>query len=182
MATAANLQVLVGADISGALAGFQQMNRTISGAGSLFTQAAGTALGFTAAALGISAVTNVAQSANAAIFGMNATLEQQAISFRTLLGSGDKANAMLADLQKVANTTDFSFPQVAQGAQRLLGAGVAAEKIIPLLTDIGGTAAAFGAGGEGVDRITRALQQMAGIGVVQLGEINQLSELGINGL
>lgn len=181
MATqAANLFVAIGADVGAALTGIRRVESAVAGMGGFIRGAAGNALGFAAATIGLNAFGGAADAARNAIFGMNGTLEQQGIAFRTLLGSQQAATQMLGELQTFANTTDLTFPQIATAAQRFLGAGVAAKDIIPLIRDVAGTSAAFGAGAEGVDRITRALQQMKSTGVVQLGEMNQLAEIGIN--
>ncbi len=57
--------------------------------------------------------------------------------------------------------------------------GFEAKQVKPLLTDVGNTASALGQGTEGIDRITYALGQMKAATRVQLGELNQLTEMGI---
>lgn len=178
---AAELQVNVGADVSGALSGLGKVNRGFSDTLGFLGRAASTALGFGAATLGLDALGNVAGFANEAVFGMNSRLEQSQIAFTTLLGSGERASAFLAQLAAFANTTPFSFADVTQAAQRFLAVGIAAQDVVPLLTDVSDAASAFGSGSEGIQAISRALLQMKGIGIVQMGELNQLSEQGING-
>lgn len=176
----ANLQVLVGADIKGALSGLQRVNSAITGAGAMFQTAAGTAIGFTAAALGLNAVGNVAGAVNGAIFGMNSTLQGAEIAFESMLGSTDAAQNHLAALASFAKSTPFDLPQLITASQRMHAFGFATSGVLPLLTDVGNTAAALNLGAAGVDRISTALGQMKAKGRVQGDELLQLQEAGIN--
>lgn len=101
------------------------------------------------------------------------------VAMTNMLGSGEKAQAFLQDLQEFAARTPFEFNGLAQSSQKLLAFGFTAEQIIPTMTAIGDAAAALGAGQEGVDRITMALGQMAAKGKIQSEEMLQLTEAGI---
>ena len=57
--------------------------------------------------------------------------------------------------------------------------GLAARDVIPLLTAVGDTASALGAGSEGVNRITLALGQMATRTKVTAQDMLQLTEVGV---
>lgn len=96
-----------------------------------------------------------------------------------MLGSTEKANAFLADLQKFAANTPFDFQGLATASQRLLAFGFQAEQILPTMQAIGDAAAALGKGQEGIDQITLSLGQMAAKGRVQADEMLQLTEAGI---
>ena len=110
---------------------------------------------------------------------MAGEFEQTRISFTTLLGSAEKAKAMLEDLADFAQRTPFQLRDLEQATKRLLAYGFAAEQIIPTLRVVGDTAAALGLGSEGIDRITRALGQMQAKGRVAGQEMLQLAEAGI---
>lgn len=180
-ATVAQLQVSVGADISGALSGLNRINRAVASAGGFFGRAASTAAGFIGGALGLQAVEGVAGNASDAIFGFNASLEQSRTSFGVMLGSGQAASDFLQRLQTFAISTPFEFPQLVSAAQRMLAFGFAAGDVIPLLTDIGNVASASPSGfAEGLDRISLALGQMQAKGRVQGDELLQLQEAGVN--
>ncbi len=182
-ATVASLNVVVGADIGKALSGLNQVNRAVSGVGGFFGHAASTALGFGAAMAGLNVLGDVGGTIRDTIggaVGLNAAFETTAIGLKTLLGPA--AERFQAQLVAFARDTPFAYDQLATLSRQLLGTGFAADSIIPLLADVGNVSSAMGAGSEGVTRITRALQQMKGIGVVQRGELNQLSEVGINGI
>jgi tape measure domain-containing protein len=77
------------------------------------------------------------------------------------------------------NTTPFEFPDVLKASQRFLGMGVAAERVIPILTDIGKVTAAFGGTSETINRVSVALSQMGARGRVSAQDMNQLTEAGI---
>lgn len=105
--------------------------------------------------------------------------EQAIISFKTLLGSQQAAEKMFKDLQAFAATTPFEFPQLRDAASKLLTTGVAAEKVIPMMTAIGDATAAMGTGAEGIGRAVYALQQMNLVGKVTGMDMMQLANAGI---
>ncbi|GIU78802.1 MAG: hypothetical protein KatS3mg005_2040 [Bryobacteraceae bacterium] len=119
------------------------------------------------AGLGTAAVTSAAH------------LEQMNVAMTNLLGSGPQAQALIAQLQQLAAQTPFQFDQLMQGTQLLLAYGFQAEQIIPTLQAVGDAAAGVGAGGEGIERIIRAIGQMQAKGAVAAQEMQQLAELGI---
>lgn len=180
MISAASLRVTVGSDIKDAIAGLGRVNTAIADTGSAFRAGAGAAVGFAAGVLGLQGLGSIADGLNAAIFGMNNTLQGAAISFTTMLKSGDRANTMLAEIKEFAKTTPFDLPQVLAGAKNLLAYGFSAEQVIPLLRDMGNVSAGLDLGAEGIARITRALGQMRAKGRVQQEDLNQLQEVGVN--
>ena len=111
-----------------------------------------------------------------AIFGPVADYEQTRIAFEALLGSAERSDAFLRQMQNFAKTTPFDFAGVSEGARRLLAVGFAANDVIPALTDIGNVAANLGAGTEEINGVIRALGQMKGKGKASAEELNQISE------
>jgi tape measure domain-containing protein len=109
----------------------------------------------------------------------NAMKEQATIAFSTLLGSGDKAAAMLKDLQKFAASTPFELPGLIDNARQLLGVGVAADKVIPTLSALGNAAGALGINQERFNNILLATTQAMGKGKLQGEELMQMVENGI---
>ena len=67
--------------------------------------------------------------------------QQIEIAFKTMLGSADKANALMQQLIKTAATTPFNMSDVAQGAKQLLAYGVQADKVNETLIRLGDIAA-----------------------------------------
>lgn len=59
------------------------------------------------------------------------------ISFSTLLGSAEKGKKMFADITQFATTTPMLEKDLAKAAQTMLGFNIEAEKVMPLLQQIG---------------------------------------------
>lgn len=108
----------------------------------------------------------------------NEVLEKASIGFTTMMGSADKAQAHIKELQKFAATTPFEFKGLVQNSQFLQAMGFEAKQIIPVLTSVGD---ALGAAGrtEALDRVLLQLGQMKSKGKVMASEINLIAEAGI---
>lgn len=63
------------------------------------------------------------------------------VAFTTMLGSADKANALMNQLVQTAATTPFDLQGVAGGAKQLLAYGVAADEVNDTLIHLGDIAA-----------------------------------------
>lgn len=152
-----------------------------AGVGSLI---GGTIKASTVAALSGFAGLITAGFASATLGGkLSGDLEQTTIAFEGLLGGAEAAQAKLAELRDFAASTPFEFPELAAATQKLVGAGFAAEDVIPILKSIGDRAAAAGVGAEGIQAVVRALGQIKGRGKVAQEELLQISEAipGLNG-
>jgi tape measure domain-containing protein len=118
-------------------------------------------------------------TATKAVFDYSARMEQTKIGFATLLGGTEAAVKHIKDLKTFAETTPFEFEGLANMSRRLQNAGVEAEKVLPLMTDIGNAAAAVGASSEEINSISLAFSQIIAKGKVSAEEVNQLAERGI---
>lgn len=67
--------------------------------------------------------------------------EQTKVAFDTMLGSAERADALLKDLFTLAATTPFQIKDVLKNAKLLLGMGVAADDVIKTMTNLGNVAA-----------------------------------------
>ena len=67
--------------------------------------------------------------------------QQLEMAFKTMLGSAEKADALMQQLIKTAATTPFGMTDVAQGAKQLLAYGVQADKVNETLIRLGDIAA-----------------------------------------
>lgn len=116
-----------------------------------------------------------------AVFGLKAAAanEQAQISFETMLGSAEKAGTFLKDLGDFAAKTPFELPQLKTAASSLISVGVNADKVIPIMTSLGNATSGMGTGAEGVQRATRALQQMSQSGRITAEDLNQLTDAGV---
>lgn len=131
------------------------------------------------AAVGITAVG--AALAGVAVYAVKAGGELQNVqtAMTNMLGSADKADQMIKELQDFAAHTPFEFKDVTLASQKFLAFGFTAEQIIPTLTAVGDAAAGVGAGQDGVNRLTVALGQIAAKGKLASQEMMQVTELGI---
>jgi tape measure domain-containing protein len=144
------------ANISEIIQGIPQVGRLIGGLVSPFTNAAEAGVKF------------------------NAWLETTTIGFETLLGSGERAKAMIASLQALSEKTPFQFQDLVSGTQKMLAFGFAYKDIIPTITAVGDAIASTGdISSEAVDGVLRALGQIKTKGRVQAEEMEQLAERGI---
>lgn len=125
------------------------------------------------------AVATVAAAAVKVGIEFNSMKEQAAVAFTTLLGSGEAAQKMLGDLQKFAASTPFELEGLISNARNLLGVGVAADRVIPILTAMGNAAGALGIKQEAFDRIMLATTQSMAKGKIQGEELLQFAENGI---
>lgn len=112
-------------------------------------------------------------------FEFNKLKEQSTLAFTTMLGSGEAATRMLQQLQEFAARTPFEFERLLPQTQQLMAFGFEAERIIPMLRDIGDAVAGLGGGEEKINRVTLALGQMRAKGVTSAQEMMQLTEAGI---
>ena len=67
--------------------------------------------------------------------------QQLEMAFRTMLGSGEEADALMSQLIQTAATTPFNMSEVAQSAKQLLAYGVAADDVNETLIRLGDIAA-----------------------------------------
>ena len=102
-----------------------------------------------------------------------AQLEKTAASFNVLVGEGEKARKLFAQIKAFADKTPFEFPELAKATTTLLGYGVAAEDVLDRLKRLGDAAAASGGDLNGV---TLAYAQMIGRGKVTGDNLRQLTE------
>lgn len=105
---------------------------------------------------------------------------QSQIGFETMLGSAEKAQQMMNDINQFAVATPFEARGLTDISQKMLAMGWSAERIIPDLETIGNTMSAFGKGEEGIQAVTLALSQMQANGKVNAGDMMQLTNQGIS--
>jgi len=144
-------------------------------AGGRFAFAGGGALaGVGAAAAGFTAAARAGVE-------YKSTLDKLNRSFETLLGNQRAAASHLAELRGFAERTPFEFVEVARASQRFQAMGIEAQKVLPLLHDMGNAVASIGGGKDELDRVALAIAQVNAKGRVMTQEMNQLSEVGISG-
>lgn len=175
----ADLEVRVGYDGDKAEKGLRNLGQQAGNSGSVLKTAAGSMLGFIGASVALPAIQGSFGFLKDSIFGVGHQLESAQIGFTNMMGSAEQAGAFLEELKQFAATTPFEFPDVQQGAQRLMAMGIEADKVVPTLSSVGNAVAAMGGGAEVVQRVTMALGQMSAKGKVSAEEMLQLAEAGI---
>ena len=73
----------------------------------------------------------------AAVSKIGMQAEQTSIAFKTLVGDGEKANRMLAEIAEFADRTPFDRMGLTAGAQQMLSFGVEADKVTGYLKQLG---------------------------------------------
>lgn len=116
--------------------------------------------------------------ADAAI-GFNSQLENARIAFTGIFKDGQKAQAFIIQLQDFAARTAFEFPGLLHMAQMLVGVGMDAENVLPLLKAVAGAMTAAGRTQADIQGVGLALQQVFTAGKVNAQDMNQLIQRGI---
>ena len=105
--------------------------------------------------------------------------ESMQASFTTLLGSADKANKLLADIKKTAETTPFTLTNLTEASKTLLAFGIAQEKIIPTMRMLGDVS---GGNSEKLKSLTLAYAQVQSTGRLMGQDLLQMINQGFNPL
>lgn len=108
-----------------------------------------------------------------------ADLENMTTQFKVMLGSADKANAMVESIQKLAASTPLTSMGITESARTLMQFGVAADKVIPTVRMLGDVA---GGNQERLNRLAYALGQTTSRGKLTGSELMQYTEAGFNPL
>lgn len=160
-------------------AGLPAATANVQGFGSALQNAITIGLGVVGVQSAVTMLTQAFSYVKDAAIGFNAQLENARVAFTSLLGSQDKASAFIMQLQDMAQHTAFDFPGLLQMAQGLVGVGMQAENVIPLLKDVAGAMTAAGRTSTDIHGVGIALQQVLTSGHVMAQDMNQLAQRGI---
>jgi tape measure domain-containing protein len=106
-----------------------------------------------------------------------ASYEQNRVSLETMLGSADKAQRLLKELSDFASRTPFQLPTVVEGSKQLLGYGIAADNVMPILSTLGDIAATVGA--DKLPTLITALGQVQAKGELSSRQLLQFTNSGV---
>src|SRR5687768_14169243 len=124
--TAAELSVIVGADISGAQSGLRKVNSLVGNTGGFFKTAAASAVGLSAATLAMAAAASGPQAiADALGVGLAIELENAEAALNAFTKDAGVTAGILAELRREADQTPFGFRELATAATQLLPAAKA---------------------------------------------------------
>lgn len=110
------------------------------------------------------------------LIGSNAEMEQYVTSFTVMLGSAEKAQAMIKSMTEFAAATPLELTDIVSAGQLLMNYGVAAEDLIPTMQKLGDLA---GGNAEKMNRVALAYGQMLAKGKVTGEELRQMTEAGV---
>lgn len=91
-------------------------------------------------AAGIFAVSGV-QDFVSKLYSVRGEFQQLEISFKTMLGSGEQANELLAQMAQTAASTPFDLQGIASSAKNMLAYGFAADQVNETIVRLGNVAA-----------------------------------------
>lgn len=106
-------------------------------------------------------------------------VEQLEISFRTLLGSQEKASALIAEIKSYGTVTPYDTEGLAQAARLMLSYGMSSSKIMPTLQMLGDIAMGDK---DKLQSLTLAFSQMSASGRLCKEDLNQMVDAGFNPL
>lgn len=178
MATTKELFVKLKANTSDFEQGMDKAKNSSSSLGSVIGQVGKTMAGFMIYDVGKKLVSGFADATKAGI-NYNATLETSRIKWETLLGTQEKANKMLKDIEKFAATTPFEKMGVEAMATQLHNAGFEGQAVFDQLTKFGDMAGAFGIQADSLQEMVRQYSQVQQAGVAYTEDLNILQDRGI---
>lgn len=109
----------------------------------------------------------------------NATLETSRLKWETLLGTQEKANKMLKDIEKFAADTPFDKMGVEAMATQLHNAGFEGKALFDQITKFGDMAGAYGIQSDSLQEMVRQYAQVKQAGVAYTEDLNILQDRGV---
>ena len=108
-------------------------------------------------------------------FSLAGSYEQTRIALTALYGSAEAAEYRFAEFADFAAKTPFELPELLTASKRLLVIGYEADRIIPIMTQLGNAAGALGVQGTQLNAVVYALGQMKGLGRVITQDMRQIA-------
>lgn len=166
-----NASVKVGADTAPAEKAVQGLTQQVDHLGESWGEAALGVAGFTAA---VYAVKNAVEQAIGKLSGLFDQLAQARAGFNSILNSDIAGGKLLNDIREFARVSPFVTGELVNYSQQLLGVGLTAEKIIPLLTSTGDIISSVGGDTANLGRVLFTLTQIKSIGSLKGQDTLQL--------
>ena len=178
MATIGDLWVNINAKTDNFEKGIGKAESKANSLGTVIGKVAQNIASFMIYDVGKNLVTGFVNAAKAGI-DYNATLETSSIKWETLLGTQEKANKMLKDIEKFAATTPFEKMGVEAMATQLHNAGFEGQSLFDQLTKFGDLSGAFGIQTDSLQEMVRQYAQVKQAGVAYTEDLNILQDRGI---
>nr|DAI04524.1 MAG TPA: tail tape measure protein [Caudoviricetes sp.] len=110
----------------------------------------------------------------------NAQIEKYTTGFTNMLGSAEKAQAVLNQIKQDAARTPLNVDSLVQANQLLISAGVSAGEARSTILALGDAVSATGGGSEVLSRMAANLQQIKNVGKAASIDIRQFAMAGID--
>lgn len=110
---------------------------------------------------------------------VRAEIQSLEISFEVLLGSKEKADALFNEMRTFASSTPMQLKDLAGAAQTMLGFGIAAEEVMPMLKAIGDVSMADT---QKFQSLSLAFSQVSSSGKLMGQDLMQMINAGFNPL
>ncbi len=110
----------------------------------------------------------------------NTLVQTSTAAFKTILGSGEAATAMMDQLSAFAKTSPFPRQAFIEATQQMLAFGFASEDVIPTLDAIQNAVAATGGSASSIGEIADVLSKVQSTGKITADTLNQLGFRGID--
>lgn len=130
------------------------------------------------AAAGVFAVSQAKQMVSQ-IIDVRKEFQSLELSFQTLMGSASAGKKMFQDITQFATSTPMLEKDLAKGAQTLLGFNIEAEKVMPILKQIGDISMADS---QKFESLTLAFAQASSTGKLMGQDLLQMINAGFNPL
>lgn len=124
-------------------------------------------------------VTSEIKEIGSAALKYNATMEQYKATFETMLGSSERANAVMGELKTLSKETPFNIEELAITTQLLMDYGFSIEEAQSKLAMFGDISQGSA---DKMQKITKVFGEIASTGKVTMENINQMIQLGFNPL
>jgi len=129
-----------------------------------------------AAAAGLAAAAAATGAAGVMAIKSAGEYEQSRIAFDTMLGSADKARALMTDIAQFAKSTPFELPEVVAGTKQLLAFGFAQSDLLPTMRKLGDLASGLGVP---VGQLTNVFGQVKVAGRLMGQDLLQFTNAGV---
>lgn len=110
----------------------------------------------------------------------NQQMEKYTTGFTNMLGSAEKAQAVLNQIKQDATRTPLNVDSLVQANQLLISAGVSAGEARSTILALGDAVSATGGGSEVLSRMAANLQQIKNVGKAASIDIKQFAMAGID--
>lgn len=114
-----------------------------------------------------------------AFLGLGMDMEQTRAKFEVLLGSVEKGNKMISDLNKFADVTPFENQDIIKASETMLAFGITGNKIMPTMKMLGDVSMG---NREKLSGLTLAYSQVASTGRLMGQDLLQMVNVGFNPL